>query len=169
MARLEQTPVWYQERGFRRQYRQNAKKWGVRVPKLPTVCLVEPEVVAIPAWCWAKAVPGLNAPAGAVWLRRIAANLLARMDREAGGHPKITETCYRRCSQCGRGLIGPEAELRWEQDRRWEGSKMSELRYDRDEGHKGTYANGGNPEPCGPDCVERQQGLKRPRGRPKKQ
>jgi hypothetical protein len=144
-------------RANRRIYRANAKKWGLRVPKLKIVCLVEPEVITIPAWALAKAVPGLKAGPGSIWLGRIQAASLARMDRAEGGHPKLTPTPYRRCSQCGRGLIGPDAELRWEQDRQWEAHKGSELRYDRDEGHRGTYANGGNPTPCGPDCTERQK------------
>jgi hypothetical protein len=165
MARLPATPIWYQEHGRRRQYRQNAKKWGVRVPKLPTVCLVETEMIAIPAWALEKALPGLKAPVGAVWLRRIAANVLAKLDRAEGGHPKVTATCFRRCTVCGRGLIGPDAEVRWEQDRAWEAGKMAEMKYDRDEAHKGCY----NPTPCGPDCLERAEGLKKKRGRPRKQ
>ncbi|HUD76067.1 MAG TPA: hypothetical protein VMQ76_13425 [Terracidiphilus sp.] len=167
MAQLAQTPVWYQERGKRRQYRQNAKCWGIRVPKLPTICLVEPQMIDIPAWAAKKAVRGVQAPPGGIWLRRIAATKLAGLDRAEGGRPKITITCYRLCNMCGRGLIGTDAEIRWEQDRRFEASKTCELRYDRDEGHRGTYANGGNPEPCGPDCIERIAAVRRPRGRPK--
>lgn len=157
-----QPPLWYRERGARRIYRRNAKAWGVKVPALKTVVLVKTEIVAIPAWALAKAVPGLKAEPGSVWLYRIAANALAQLDRAEGGRPQLTPVFYRRCGLCSRGLIGRDAELRWEQDREWEGRKG---RHERDPAHRGTYADGGNPTPCGQDCVERQQALKKKRVR----
>ena len=163
MRQTDDLPVWYRERGARRQYRRNARAWGIRTPKLAAVWLVAPERIAIPDWARAKAVAGLKAPEGAVWLRRMAAKFLAALDEAAGGRPRITETVYRRCGRCGRGLIGVEAEMRWEEDRRWEAAKASELRFGADKGRNR------NQLPCGPDCAERVEALRRPRGRPRRQ
>jgi hypothetical protein len=150
-------PVWQRDRQQRRQYKRNAKAWGIRVPKLRTVVLVETTAIPIPAWALKKAIPGLKPPAGGVWLGRIAGKLLADMDRQSGGRPKVTQTFYRPCRICGRGLIGVEAELRWEQDREWEASKTVEERWDPDSNHRGIQ----NPTPCGPDCVERHQAVRK--------
>ena len=70
---------------------------------------VEPELVAIPAWAYERAVKGLSAGPDHVWLRRGDARALERLDREAGGNPLVVETEFRYCKVCGRPLIGEEA------------------------------------------------------------
>lgn len=115
------------------------------MPKLRMVAMVETTALAIPAWARAKAVKGLTGDAGRIWLGRIAANLLARLDREAGGSPRLTMTAYRQCKVCGRALLGVAAEHRLELDRRFEGERI----------------------PCSPDCVEVQAARQKRKGRPR--
>lgn len=88
----------------------------------------------MPQWALDKAVKGLTATREKVWLGRIAANLLARIDRENGGATRITREFYRRCHLCGRALLGAEAETRLALDRKFEGHRT----------------------PCGPLCIEMQ-------------
>lgn len=131
-------PAWQRTRDDR--YRENGKlaRWEMRAPRLKQIALVEPELIPVPDWALRKAIKGLTSDRNKVWLGRIAANLLARLDREVGGNPKLTVTSYRACRLCGRVLLGAEAEARFEQDRKFEGHRA----------------------PCGPDCVETERALK---------
>lgn len=105
------------------------------MPRLRTIGLVELDVLVVPEWARRKAIPGLTLTGASVWLGRIAARALERMDREAGGEPKLTLSAYRPCKVCGRPLLGEEAEARWELDKKFQGES----------------------KPCGPGCVERQR------------
>src|SRR5580698_799785 len=122
-------PLWRRERQYRREARRTARSLGFRLPTLAQVALVELDAIYVPDWALKKAIRGLTVTNSSVWLRRIAANLLARIDREAGGTPKVTPTAYRRCPMCDRALLGVEAEQRFELDKKWTG----------------------NQTPCGPD------------------
>jgi hypothetical protein len=121
---------WFHDRGARRRYRALARALGFKVPKLATVMLVEPSAIVVPAWARRKAIRGLGVHADKVWLGRMAGMKLVRLDCEGGGTPLVTTTVFRRCQICGRGLIGVEAEARWELDRQFVGDRI----------------------PCGPDC-----------------
>lgn len=121
-----------QERRIRRVARQNYKARGQTFPRLATIGFVELTAIKVPEWAWAKKIPGLEDTDRSVWLRRILARELFREDEDAGGSPKITFTYWRPCKICKRSLIGPEAEHRWDLDRKWEGSRI----------------------PCSPDCCE---------------
>lgn len=128
-------PLVKRERDRRRLERGWAREAGLPLPRLRTVMLVEPEAIHVPQWALEKAVPGLTATREAVWLGRIAAKLLIELDESAGGTPKVTVSCYRRCGLCGRVLLGVEAEQRY----------SDELHF------------GGQHTICGPTCVERQR------------
>lgn len=134
-------PLWRRERQQRREDRERTRCWRRTTPRLRMIALVEVTAIPMPTWAKAKAVPGLSVSPSSVWLGRIAANLLARIDREAGGEPRITPTVYRRCAICKRPLLGEQAEARFDLDRKFEGKRL----------------------PCGPDCVEVQAVRKRRR------
>jgi hypothetical protein len=111
---------------------------------LAHIALVELDAIDVPGWARRKAIRGLSVERDKIWLRRIAANLLARLDIEAGGQPKVTPTEFRRCGICDRPLLGEEAQIRFDLDRRFEGHRI----------------------PCGPDCVELERiHLEQRRGR----
>jgi hypothetical protein len=93
---------------------------------------VEVTEIELPDWALDAAVPGLSQTATTIWLKRIAARGLARLDRKAGGRPKLTWTRYRWCKVCRRARLGLDAERRWELDKK----------------------AGGEGLPCGPDCIE---------------
>lgn len=131
-------PLWRRERDRRGHDREFAHSVGRVYPRLRTIGLVETAAIDVPDWALAKAIKGLHAPDGAVWLGRIDANYLAKLDRESGGRPKITLTAFRRCGICQRALIGDEAEERFELDQKSEGRRL----------------------PCGPDCIERESAIK---------
>lgn len=143
MARREQ--FWYSDRALRGEYRRNAKEWGITVPRLKTVVQVQTDAIPIPGWAREKAIAGLASDSTQVWLGRIDAAVLASMDRQAGGTPRLTTTLYRRCRVCSRPLLGVAAQERFEQDRQFGGTQI----------------------PCGPDCLETARARKRPVGRPK--
>lgn len=132
-------PWWRVERRRRRRERAQFRAEGRAYPRLRTICCVDLDVLQVPDWAAAKALPGFEMSGSRVWLGRILAQYLARMDREAGGRPLVTAVAYRRCPACGRALLGEEARARWELDKRLTG-RMA---------------------PCGPECVERQKAAKR--------
>ena len=100
-------------------------------PRLRQVALVELDKIPVPQWARDKAIPGLTLTGDRVWLGRIAARALARLDESVGGRPQLTFEVYRPCRVCGRPLLGAAAERRLELDRKWEGSRI----------------------PCDPDCT----------------
>lgn len=99
-----------QRRARNRELRQR----GVKVCRTRWVALVRPEAIPIPEWARIRAVHGLSEREDAVWLQRSDAWLLARMDREAGGEPEMTECEFRRCEICRRPLLAEDAEARRE-------------------------------------------------------
>jgi hypothetical protein len=129
---MERDPFWFSDRRLSKEYRKNAKQWGIKVPHLRTVVQVQTDRIPIPGWAREKAVAGLDSNPAQVWLGRIAAAVLARLDREAGGTPRLTQTVYRRCRICSRVFLGIAAQERFELDRQQTGAVI----------------------PCGPDCEE---------------
>ena len=101
-------------------------------PRLQTIALVELEALEVPDWAAEKAVPGLRLEAKRIWLRRIAARSLARLEERAGGRAQLTFVAYRMCRVCGRPRLGMDAEARLELDRKFDGWKI----------------------PCDSDCLE---------------
>ena len=138
----QDAPAWRRTRDDRYAARTFPARWNWPTPRLKQIALVEPEAIDVPAWALAKAVRGLESNRERVWLGRIAANLVARLDRESGGESRITVTSFRRCRICGRSLLGEEAEARVELDLRFEGNRI----------------------PCGPDCVELERAQRGRRG-----
>lgn len=136
---------WFDDRRRFKEYRRQARVFGFPVPRLKTVVQVQTDAIPIPGWAREKAIAGLESNRTAVWLGRIHAALLAKLDREAGGAPKLTTTLFRRCRICSRALLGIAAQERWRQD----------------------LHRGGTDIPCGPDCIETAKARKRPVGRPK--
>jgi hypothetical protein len=132
MQHMYTGPLWRRERRLKREDRQRFAVQGATYPTLKQVGLVELDAIYVPDWARAKAVKGLPLTASSVWLRRIAANKLANLDREAGGEPKLTLAWFRRCMLCGRACLGAEAENRLALDRKVNGSQI----------------------PCGPDCLD---------------
>ena len=92
---------------------------------------VRPEVIAVPAWALERAVRGLSQSTDAVWLLPTDAWMVARLDREAGGEPEMTEVEFRRCEICRRPLLAEDAEARR---------------------HLTESAMTGNQKPCGGEC-----------------
>ncbi len=137
------TPVWQRTRDDRWRDERLRRRFGWKTPRLVQIALVEPEAIDVPGWALAKAIPGLTSDRSKVWLRRIAANLLCRLDQEAGGTPKLTVTSYRPCRLCGRALLDAEAEGRLALDRQYEGHRI----------------------PCGPDCMELEKARKKKGGK----
>ena len=70
---------------------------------------VDPELIAIPEWARKRVIEGLSCGKDFVWLHPGDARLLERMDREAGGNPKVLEAEFRRCRFCGRPALGEDA------------------------------------------------------------
>lgn len=93
----------------RRAARARRKALGVKERRQRMVRRVEPELIAIPDWARKKAVKGLSTGADFVWLLPGAARLLEKIDREAGGEPRVVETEFRRCRHCGRPALGADA------------------------------------------------------------
>lgn len=82
------------------------------------------DAIYVPAWARDKAIAGLTLTADSIWIGRIAASILVRQDREAGGRPVVTKTLYRPCPLCGRPLLGEEAQARFELDRTMTGRQL---------------------------------------------
>ena len=134
---IDPRPIWQRtaeqrDRAARRLDRERRKARGLSTPRLRTILLVELDAISMPAWARRKAIRGLTITASTVWLGRIDGRVLERLDRQCGGHPKVTSERYRRCRVCKRPLLGLDAEHRLELDRRWAGD--------------GT--------PCSQECVE---------------
>lgn len=130
-------PFWkmsqnQRERTARRADRERRKARGLSTPRVRTILLVELDAIPMPPWAREKAIRGLTITDRSVWLGRIDGRMLERLDRDAGGQPKVTSELCRRCRICRRALLGFDAQHRLELDRRWCGD--------------GT--------PCSPECVE---------------
>lgn len=76
--------------------------WNVR----PTALLT------IPKEFLERALPGLVALPGSVWLLPNDARTLLRLDRAAGGYSVITKTEFKCCTLCRRPILANEAEER---------------------------------------------------------
>lgn len=135
-------PHWQRSRIWRREEdREFARNCGFKLPLLKQIARVDVTAIRVPTWARDKAIKGLTLTDSTVWLRRQAANMLCKLDQEAGGDPKLTTTPYRRCQVCSRVLLGPEAEARFELDRKFEGQRIT----------------------CGPACAELEKARKKRR------
>ena len=127
------TPLWMRERLNRIEDRRQRALRGAATPRMQMIALVELEALdKVPDWAVAKAVHGLRIEPQKVWLRRIAARSLARLEERAGGKATLTFCAYRACRVCGRPRLGMDAEARLALDRKFEGWKI----------------------PCDGDCLE---------------
>jgi hypothetical protein len=104
------------------------------------VYYVQPEVIAIPPWAYAKRVPELDATADYVWLKsRQLADRLSEMDREESGHPDLMRVQAKRCRACGLLKLNLLAQHR---------KKLDECAFD------------GRLLPCGAECLTRRKQRK---------
>lgn len=85
---------------------------GIAERRRRMVCRVETELVPIPGWARRRNVRGLTQGETFVWLHPGDARALERLDREAGGNPKVLEVEFRLCKVCRRPLLGEEATSR---------------------------------------------------------
>lgn len=99
----------YWLRLHRREAKARRKALGVKERRQRMVRRVEPELIPIPQWARERAVRGLSRGEEFVWLLPGDARQLERMDREAGGEPKVLETEFRRCRHCGKPAVGADA------------------------------------------------------------
>lgn len=86
------------------QHAHRMRVWNVRPSALPQIpeCLLE------------RAVVGVVALPGSVWLRPVDARMLTKLDWFAGGWSEVTKTSYTRCHICNRPLMTLEGEERRE-------------------------------------------------------
>jgi hypothetical protein len=89
---------------------------GVKERRQRMARRVEPELIAIPEWARQRAIKGLSRGEEFVWLRPGDGRFLEKLDREAGGQPRVLETEFRRCRHCGRPAVGADAEALRRQD-----------------------------------------------------
>lgn len=132
MAGQDGGKLWRAERARRRAQRELFRSLGRPLPRVATIVQVRLDAIAMPDWARKKAIKGLTLTPDTVWLRRMAAVYLARLDAEAGGEPEMTWAEYRRCPMCGRPLLDADAAARAETDQRF----------------------GGDQIPCSIECVE---------------
>jgi hypothetical protein len=90
--------------------RQALRAQGIKVPyHLEAWCVCTSVLHAIPLHLNVRAIPGMRALPGWIWLRRVDAKRLMAADRRAGGRSDVIKTEYRVCDVCARPLIGNEA------------------------------------------------------------
>jgi hypothetical protein len=90
--------------------RQALRAQGIKVPYRLEAWCVSPSVLhAIPLYLGLRAIKGMRALPGWIWLRRVDAKRLMAADRQAGGRSEVVKTAYRVCDVCSRPLIGNEA------------------------------------------------------------
>jgi hypothetical protein len=95
---------------FRSAARQALRAQGIKVPYRLQAWCVRPSVLhVIPSHLDLRAIPGMRASPGWIWLRRVDAKRLMAADRQVGGRSDIVKTEYRVCDVCSRPLIGNEA------------------------------------------------------------
>jgi len=93
----------------RRAAKARRKALGIKERRQRMVRRVEPELIPMPGWARQRAVKGLSRGEDFVWLLPGDARQLERMDRDAGGNPRVLETEFRRCRYCGRPALGADA------------------------------------------------------------
>jgi hypothetical protein len=133
-ARMSEETKPYRNRKPRRRSatRRALRAQGIKVPyHLEAWCVSPSALQTIPVYLDLRAIKGLRALPGWIWLRRVDAKRLMAADRQAGGRSDVVKTEYRVCDVCQRPLIGHEALERRKSIMR--SAKSREL-------------------PCGPNC-----------------
>lgn len=97
---------------WRRARRQALRAQGIKETMRWRVWNVRPLLIVLPDWAKERAVPGIYALPGSVWLRPRDAHRLCAMDRRAGGCCDVLKTEYHRCQLCRRPLLADEAAQR---------------------------------------------------------
>lgn len=118
--------------------RRDLRARGIRPTNRSAVYCVELEAIPVPEWACKLAVRGmtLDVEAGVIWVRsRGLASYLRRMDAEANGRAIVTSFEFRQCKNCGRVLLGMEAQEQRRRQERFTGAM----------------------DPCDGQCVERQK------------
>lgn len=133
-SRQQSTNTLHTVHGQRVARKQELRQRGIPVTKPSYVWRVTPSVIPIPDWARKEAVKGLSYDPYYVWLRKSAAWLLAKFDREDFGRPHVVRFEYRQCQICKSVLLGELAKAR----RMLDESCVT-----------------GNQLPCGPDCLAR--------------
>lgn len=120
-------------RRWRLERKRELRDRGIQPARLERILAVRITEIEMPAWAHERRIRGLSFDDTFVWLRRRDARYLMRLDYEAGGRPRWTETEFRRCPVCGRPLIGDDARMRRDLDE----SCVT-----------------GRQRPCGAECLE---------------
>lgn len=118
---------------WRKFLRETRNRAGIRNANRNWIALVQLRLLDLPAWAIAASIPGLTSAPQSVWLSRWDARKLSREERESGGRPSVQIFEFRRCDQCRRPLVGPEAEER---------RRLVVL------------SDGARLRPCGPNCAQ---------------
>lgn len=124
-------------RNNRRWHREYVKEMGRTPSKNEYVYRLEVEILWMPMWARAKNVPDLEWGENFIWLAskdRVLGYIVAKMDRENGGHPKIDRYLAKRCGLCGMLRVGELARGRQRQDE---------------------SAADGRTKPCSDECMTR--------------
>lgn len=122
------------ERQARRAKKKTLRFNGIRPAKRQWMVCVEVTAIEVPAWARAMADERMSSSERHVWFkgrRSGKPQLLAKLDREAGGRPDVTAMEWRLCGRCGAMLLSLAAEMR---------RRMDEI---------GAL---GRMQPCGPEC-----------------
>jgi hypothetical protein len=132
-----------QRRKWRRQRqerREDLESLGRTPSRVEYIYRVEPEIVW-PLWVWDVRIKDLDSKwLGYVWLaEKVLVSILAGLDRDEGGKPKVDRFEARPCHRCGILRLGQLAESR---------RKLDESAVD------------GRDLPCSPECVLREQQRK---------
>lgn len=96
----------------RRARRERMCRSAIQPTRIRRVIQVETQAIPIPQWAWDRRVHGLSESPEYVWLERKDGLFLARLDREAGGTPRVAEVELRKCPVCGRPLLAEDAAAR---------------------------------------------------------
>jgi hypothetical protein len=132
---MNETPLHYNcQPRWRRQRRREMRTAGI----IPThrwwafhlKCDFE-----LPAWAIEYTIPGLSRLSNQAWFRPTEARAVIQWARSRGLWAKPEKVEFRHCSQCGRPLVGIEAEARRLKDE---------------------SGPSGRSLPCGPDCARDQ-------------
>lgn len=117
---------------FRAARRREMKEQGTLPARRQWIYSIEPTgLEQLPEWAVENSVKGLGKTSRRVWLWDKDSKRLIGLDRSAGGRPRVTRAELRHCLNCGRPLVGIEAEQR---------RKLDESGPD------------GRRQPCGVDC-----------------
>lgn len=85
---------------------------GIPERRQRVIARVALTAIGMPEWARRHAVRHMASGEDWLWLPLRIAQMLERLDREAGGTPTMIEAEYRYCPNCRRPLVGEDAENR---------------------------------------------------------